>query len=348
MKKSAVFLTVLICLLLLAATGCRRNTAGGYRQVERSEFLMGTLVTIKIYDEDSDRGNSAADRALERIREIEGLMSANLESSEVGVINREAGTKPVAVSKDTFSVIEKGLYYGNLSGGLFDITVEPLVKLWGIGTQSAGIPDRAELESALGLVDYKKVDLGGDTREVFLKEPGMGLDLGGIAKGYAADEAKKILVSEGIEHAIINLGGNIQTVGLKFDGTPWNIGIKDPEDPAGALLGVARINDSTVVTSGDYERYFEEDGKRYHHILDPYTGYPGRGEMRAVTILTSSSFDADALSTSVFLMGIERGMELIEILDGVEAIAVTRDRQVVTSSGVGDAFSILKGNYKMR
>lgn len=348
MKKSVVLLTVLIGLSLFPVTGCRRNTAGGYQQVERSEFLMGTLVTIKLFAEEVDSGNRATDRALERIREIEGLMSTSLENSEVGGINRHAGKKAVAVSEDTFRVIKKGLYYGGLSEGLFDITVGPLVSLWGIGTESARVPESAELEGVLGLVDYRNVDLNGDTMEVFLKEPGMALDLGGIAKGYAADEVKKILVSEGIKHAIINLGGNIITIGPSYDGTPWNIGIKDPKDPTGNLLGVIRVTDGTVVTSGDYERYFEEGEKCYHHILDPHTGYPGQGEVRGVTIITGSSFDADALSTTVFLMGLERGMELIEGLDGVEAIVVTRYRQVVTSSGVGDSFSILKGDYNKR
>ncbi|MFA7216031.1 MAG: FAD:protein FMN transferase, partial [Bacillota bacterium] len=199
MKKSVVFLTVLIGLSLFPVTGCRRNTAGGYQQVERSEFLMGTLVTIKLFAEEVDSGNRATDRALERIREIEGLMSTSLENSEVGGINRHAGKKAVAVSEDTFRVIKKGLYYGGLSEGLFDITVGPLVSLWGIGTESARVPESAELEGVLGLVDYRNVDLNGDTMEVFLKEPGMALDLGGIAKGYAADEVKKILVSEGIK-----------------------------------------------------------------------------------------------------------------------------------------------------
>ena len=346
--KSKTIAAVLIC-LLFSMTGCRADkTAGGYEKVEKSEFLMGTVVTIQVYDRDENNADGAAEKALDRIREIEGLMSVNQKGSEVDLINQNAGERPVKVSADTQRVVEKGLYYGELSGGLFDITVGPLVKLWGIGTENARVPGEQELENALELTDYRDVEVNGEKGEVYLKRHGMGLDLGGIAKGYAADEAKKVLVGEGIKHAIINLGGNVLTIGERYDGKPWNIGIKDPEAPAKGLLGIARITDATLVTSGDYERYFEKDGKRYHHILNPYTGYPGNGEVSGVTIITSSSFDADALSTTVFLLGVEKGMDLIENLEGVEAIVVTGGRQVVLSSGIGDWFSLSKPDYKIR
>lgn len=346
-KKVRVF-TVLICLLLLT-TGCRREqTAAGYKEVEKTGFLMGTLVTLKVFDRDADKSSRAADKAFARIREIESLMSLNIEDSQVNNINEWAGIRPVEVSHDTLKVVEKGIYYGQLSEGLFDITVGPLARLWGIGTENPQIPGSTRINNALGLVDYRDVEINQETKEIFLKRPGMVIDLGGIAKGYAADEAKKVLMAEGIEHAIINLGGNVLTVGPKHDGGPWNIGIKDPYNPNGSLLGFVRIQDKTVVTSGDYERYFEKDGKRYHHILNPYTGFPGNNEIKGVTLIAHSSFDADALSTTVFLLGVEKGMQLVESLDGIEAVAITRDRQVVISSGMGDAFSISNNNYKMR
>ncbi len=347
-KKSRVF-ALIICLILVLTTGCRKDKAASrYQSVEKTEFLMGTVVTIKLFDEDADRGGRAADRALERVREIENLMSLNLEGSEVGRINKMAGTGPVKAGDDTLAVVRRGIYYGELSEGLFDITVGPLAELWGIGTEQAKIPDSDELESTLGLVDYKDVGINEDTKEIFLKRYGMGIDLGGIAKGYAADEAKKILVAEGIKHAIINLGGNVLALGDRYDGGPWNIGIKDPYAPTGSLLGVVRVEDQTVVTSGDYERYFEQDGRRFHHILNPYTGFPGENEIKGVTVIASSSFDADALSTTVFLMGAKRGIELVESLDGVQAILVTVDRQVMTTSGMGDRFSLQNKSYSLR
>ncbi len=348
MKSKTIGLAVSIC-LLFSVTGCRADKiTGGFKKVEKSEFLMGTLVNIKVYDRDINKADSAAEKALARIREIEGLMSANQKDSEVNLINQNAGERPVKVSADTQKVVEKGLYYGRLSEGLFDITVGPLVELWGIGTENPKVPGEQELKNALELTDYRDVEVNEEKGEVYLKRHGMGLDLGGIAKGYAADEVKEALVGEGIKHAIINLGGNVLTIGARYDDKPWNIGIKDPEAPAKGILGIVRITDATIVTSGDYERYFEKDGKRYHHILNPFTGYPESGEIRGVTIVTSSSFDADALSTTVFLLGVEKGMDLVENLEGVEAIVVTDDRQVVLSSGINDWFSLSKPDYKVR
>lgn len=347
MKNKIISIFITISLLIMVTTGCLWNTAD-YCQMEKTEFLMGTLVTIKVYEKNKDKGNLAIDKALERIREIEGLMSVNIENSEIQRINQKAGMESVSVSGDTFKVIEKGLYYGELSKGLFDITVGPLVNLWGIGTEYERVPGAVELKNALRLVNYKDVELNVDGFEVFLKRPHMALDLGGIAKGYAADEAKKVLVSAGVGHAIINLGGNVLTLGQRYDGGPWNIGVKDPGDPAGSLLGTVKVIDGTVVTSGDYERYFERDGRVYHHIMDPRTGYPGQGSIKSIVIINSSSIDADALSTTVFLMDIEKGMELIEGLDGVEAVAITRNGRVVSSSGIGDSFNVTKNDYMKR
>ncbi|MBA1335430.1 MAG: thiamine biosynthesis lipoprotein ApbE [Firmicutes bacterium] len=310
--------------------------------------MMGTVVTLKVYVADAGKGNEAIDKAFARIGEIESLMSLNSENSEVGRINEMAGIEPVKVSDDTLKVIQKGIYYGELSNGLFDISVGPLVQLWGIGTEHPKVPGGSDLEKAISLVDYRDIKVDEKSREIFLGKAGMVVDLGGIAKGYAADEVKKIMVDEGIEYAIINLGGNVLAVGGKYDGGPWNIGIQDPYAPTGSSMGVVRIEDKTVVTSGDYERYFEENGKRYHHILNPKTGYPEENRIKGVTIIASSSFDADALSTTVFLLGVDRGLELVEKLDGVEAIMITHDREVIVSSGIGDTFSIQNNKYKMK
>lgn len=349
MKRCIGFFVIFICLSLLLTTGCRRSeTAPGYERVEKNDYMMGTVVTIKVYVTDTVKGNEAIDKAFARIREIESLMSLSSEDSEVDRINEVAGIEPVKVRYDTLKVIQKGIYYGELSNGLFDISVGPLVQLWGIGTEHPRIPGKTEIDNAIGLVDFRNVEVNEDAKEIRLAKPGMVIDLGGIAKGYAADEAKKIMVGEGIEHAIINLGGNVLAMGGKYDGGPWNIGIQDPYAPTGSSMGVVRVEDKTVVTSGDYERYFEKNGKRYHHILNPKTGYPEETRIKGVTIIASSSFDADALSTTVFLLGVDRGLELVEKLDGVEAIMVTHDREVIVSSGIGDTFSIQNNKYKTR
>lgn len=334
MKNKIVSVAMLLCILLSLAAGCLFKTGSGYSEVEKAEFLMGTLITVKVFDKNENKGNDAANRAVDRIRDIEALMSMEAEKSDVRNINKNAGIGPVTVSRETFEVIEKGLYYGELSGGLFDITIGPLVNIWGIGTDRAAVPEAEDIKDALELVSYKDVMLNKNTLEVFLKRKGMAIDLGGIAKGYAADEAKKVLVSLGIEHGIINLGGNVLTLGEKYSGGPWKIGIKDPKEPEGGLLGAVEVTDGTVVSSGDYERFFYKDGERYHHIMDPCTGYPRQGNIRGVTVINSFSVDADALSTTVFLMGEEEGMQLIEKLDGVEAVIVTYSNQVLTSSGL--------------
>lgn len=337
-----------VCLSLLLITGCRKDEIPDYKKVEKTDYLMGTVTTIKVYTDDVQKGEMAINKAFDRIKEIEMLMSANIENSDVSRINNEAGGEWVKVHEDTFKVVQKGIYYGNVSRGLFDITVGPLVKMWGIGTDHPRLPEPEELEQVVELIDYRDVELEEENFQVRLKEHGMMIDLGGIAKGYAADEVKRIMVSEGIKHAVINLGGNVTTVGNKYNGESWKIGIQDPCAPTGSSMGAVSVRNKTIVTSGDYERYFERNGNRYHHILNPRTGYPANNNLKSVTIITECSFDADALSTTIFLMGPEKGMELIENLGEVEAIVITKDREIITSSKIKDALSILDQNFKIK
>jgi thiamine biosynthesis lipoprotein len=348
MKTKMAVLLVLMCLLSAAVSGCLGNKTGGFESVESTEHLLGTIITIKVYVKDIEKGKKAVDMAFDRIRQIENLMSVNIPDSEVSRINEKSGIEAVKVSSDTMAVVKKGIYYGRLSGGLFDITIGPLVKLWGIGTDSSTVPGQQELQKAIALVDYRKVIIDDASDSIMLPVKGMMIDLGGIAKGYAADQVKELLIAEGIGHAVINLGGNVLTVGDRYDGNAWNIGIQDPYAPTGGTMGVARIKDMTVVSSGDYERYFEQDGKRYHHIINPRTGYPEQNNLKGVTVITGSSFDADALSTTLFLLGPEKGIELIEQLENAEAIMIGRDREVIVSSGLGDTFSIINAQYKMK
>lgn len=336
-----------ICIGLTLTAGCNTKTTQKYEKVEKTDYMMGTVVTLKVYTTDTQKGNRVIDRAFERIKEIEQLMSTSIRTSDVSRINEAAGIGWVEINQDTLGVIQRGLYYGSLSQGLFDITVGPLVRLWGIGTDHPRVPSAGELEKAIGFVDYRGVRIDEKSRKVMLDREGMMLDLGGIAKGYAADQVKEVMLAEGIKHAVINLGGNVLTLGNRYDGRNWNIGIQDPYAPTGSPMGLIRVKDKTVVTSGDYERYFEKDGRRYHHILNPGTGYPEINQLKSVTIIADKSFDADALSTTVFLMGREKGMELVERLEGIEAIMIAKDKKVIVSSGIGDSFTITNDNYKM-
>ena len=240
---------------------------------------------------------------------------------------------PVTVSKETAQLIETALDYSARSDGAFDITIAPLLDLWNFKPEQheGTVPDADQIQEALSHVDYKKVQLDGAT--VTLLDPQASIDLGGIAKGYIADRLRDYLISEGYDSALINLGGNILTVGAKPDGSAFRVGIRKPFSESGEQLETVACKDRSVVTSGTYERYFEQDGKRYHHILSPSDGYPVENGLASVTILSPSSTDADALSTACFVLGPEKGLELIESLDGIEALFVTDELEEISSSG---------------
>lgn len=300
----------------------------------KTNYLLDTLIKISAY---GNGASEAIDVAFERIAEIDKKMNARADDSEVTAVNKEAGSQFVKVSPDTFYVIKRGLYFSELSRGKFDITVGPLINLWGIGTDRARVPEEQEIKNALSLINYKDVLLNEEEKSVMLKRPGMAIDLGGIAKGYAADEVVRILKERGIKNAVADLGGNVYVIGKKPNGEPWKIGIQDPFNIRGDIFAIVEVwGDKTLVTSGVYERFFEEDGKRYHHILDTKTGYPVENGLVSVTIIGDSSIDADALSTTVFSLGVKDGMELIESLPGVDAIFVTANKEVYLTSGVAN------------
>ena len=285
-----------------------------------------TVVQIEVWGADQDM----IEHCRKMCETYEQMLSATIKTSEISRINN-AGGEPVSVSDDTAELIEKGIEYGEISGGLFDITIAPASGLWNFtDNEDKTIPDPAELAEAVSHIDYRCVHVDGNT--VVLTDPEAQIDLGGIAKGYIADRLKEYLESEGIEHALIDLGGNMLALGGRYDGTDFRIGLQKPFAETGTAMAALSINDQSVVTSGDYERYFEKDGVIYHHILAPSTGYPVQNDLDQVTIISERSVDGDALSTTCFAMGLEDGMELIRSLDGVEAIFVTKDGEIHTSS----------------
>ena len=300
--------------------------------------LLGTTCTVTIYKGWSE---AAFDEVFARIAQVESRMTVNREDSEVLQVNRSAGRSPVRVSPDTFSVIQKALEMARLGAGAFDITVGPLVRLWGIGTAAARIPSPREIAAALAKVGWQDVVLSPGDSTVLLARPGMALDLGAIAKGYAADEAGRILRARGASSALVNLGGNVLTVGKKPDGSPWRIGVQNPEEPRGTHVGIVEVGESAVVTSGNYERFFESGGRRYHHILDTRTGAPVSNGLSAVMIVAADSTTADALSTLVFALGLERGRALVESTHGsVEALFVTEGRDIYVTAGLKPRFKL--------
>lgn len=305
---------------------------------------MGTVVTVTLYDNKSEK---IIDKAFEEVKKIEQLVSINMEGTELDEVNNNAGIKPVKVSDDTYNIIKKGLEYSSLTNGSFDITIGPLVKLWSIGLPEAKVPTLDEIKGALKYINYKDVEINDSEKTVFLKKPGMIIDLGGIAKGYTADVIAQTLKDEGVEKAIIDLGGNVYALGEKAENTLWRIGIQNPDQTRGEIVGSINVKDKSIVTSGIYERFIEQDGVKYHHILSPETGYPYDNEIAGVTIISDKSIDGDALSTSVFSMGVAKGLEFVNSLPDIEAIFITKDHKVYLTEGSQEIFKLTNDDFEI-
>lgn len=345
-KLKFISFVLMIILILPLATACtlEQSKTAAVDPISKEALLLGTFCKVTVYDQTS---RDVLEKAFNRIAEIEDKMTINKDTSEIITLNQKSGVEFVTLSPDTFQVIKRALYYSDISKGKFDISIGPWVKLWGIGTPEARVPSQTELDNARPLINYKNILLDEKNSKAMLKEKGMIVDLGAIAKGYAADEVKRILSENGVNHAIINLGGNIYAMGTKPDKSDWKIGIQNPFEPTGDYLGIIGVSDKTVVTSGVYERFFEKDGKSYHHILDTETGYPVKNSLVGVSIIADRSIDGDALSTSVFSLGLEKGMELIESLDTVDAIFITSDYEIYLSSGLKDKLTLTDTSFKI-
>ncbi len=328
-------------LFLFLLSGC---SSGKTDVKSESGFFLGTYVTISIYDKVQE---SVFEKIFTLIRDYENTLSRNIEGSEISEINTNAGIKAVSVSEKTFDIIEKGIEYSVLSDGKFDLSVGPLVSLWGIGTEAARVPEKQEIEKALSLVDFRKIRIDRNALSVYLPDKGMELDCGAIAKGFIADRIKDLMLREGIESAIINLGGNILTIGGKSDNIPFRIGIQDPQSDRGEYLGILKVKDRSVVTSGTYERFYEKDGKRYHHILDTATGFPVVNNVLGISVLTDRSVDGDALSTSFFAMGIEKGLKLAESDNRIDVLYISDTNEIYLTSGFREGFELTDSSYKL-
>ena len=329
MKKALI--AVMLCMALLL-TGCQSKAVEPRKQ-STVVFYFDTVVTISVYSDDE---NILEGLDAECLR-YENMLSKTVEGSDVWNINHAKGER-VAVNEETRELILTALEFSRLSDGRFDITVEPCVSLWDFTSEDRGtLPDADELAAAAEKVDWTKVDVND---EGVLIPEGMSIDLGAIAKGYISDRIADYFVEKGVESALLNVGGNVRTVGLKPDGSNWRIGIQDPEGVRDqSIVGVATLGDNAVVTSGIYERGFILDDVVYHHILDPDTGWSVQNELAGVTIVAKEACTADALSTTVFAMGLEEGSAFIENFDGVDAIFVTRDGDISWTSGLDGLFS---------
>lgn len=311
----------------------------------RNESLIHTAVQLQVYHEGQEK---VVDQAIEYIKKMEDLWTTNLEGSDIYKINANAGIEPVKVAPETFELIEKALHYSEETGGRFDITIGAVNDLWRIGQADARIPSQEEIDQALPLIDYQKVELNKEDQTVYLKEKGMKIEVGGISKGYIGSGIAKLFSEAGITTAIINLGGNVIVMGTSpSNETGWNVGVQDPDQVRGTVVGTQRMTNYTIITSGIYERYLEVDGVKYHHILDPKTGYPLENEISGVTVFSPNSVDGDALSTSLFLFGIEDGLRYVNEQEGVEAVFIDKNHKVFLSNGLKETFKLTNEDYEI-
>lgn len=342
-----MMLILVLLALLAAACGNNRTTSGSAKlePVSKSYFIFDTIVSIRVYDDRMNEEHFDQIKAL--LHGIDERMNRQLDGSEIDHVNRLAGAEAVKVSEDTFHVLKTALDYARASNGRFDPTIGPLVDLWGIGDEGAAVPAASDLMRTLQLVNYEAVELDEHNRTVKLTKPGMSIDLGAIAKGYAADAVAAYLKQQSFNSAILDLGGNILALGSKPDSSNWSIGIQDPGESRGDHLGILRVTDKTIVTSGVYERFFKEDDQVYHHILSTDNGKPVDNELLSVTIVTDSSMDADAMSTTVFAMGLEDGKRYIEQRGDADAIFVLKDKEVHITSGLQGNFNLSNSSYRL-
>ncbi|WP_413529085.1 FAD:protein FMN transferase [Rahnella inusitata] len=306
-----------------------------------SAVLMGSPILLKLFE----HNEGLASRVFRLIKQQENIFTVNRHDSEVMAINHAAGSHAVAVSQSVFNLIRCAKAVSELPDSSFNFTIGPLVKRWKIGFSGNSVPDAAHLRALLPLTNPHDVVLDGSTRSVFLQKAGMEIDLGAIAKGYIADVVRDFLVQEKVENALINLGGNVQTLGTGGEGM-WVIGLKTPFSAPDALIGVINVNGKSVVTSGIYERYFECDGRRYHHILDPKTGYPLDNELLSVTVISDDSIDGDIYTTLLYGMGVEKSLRYLRDIPDIEAIFVTKDQQVIFSSQRQFSFTLLDNAFR--
>ena len=280
-----------------------------------------------------ERGEEAVEAAVQEVERLDALLSTGIAESEVSRINASGEGD---LSEDTEKILSEGLTIWKQTGGLFDVTIYPLMQLWGFPTGNYHVPTKEELKQTTSLVDSSKVILDGNHVTLGEKQK---MDLGGIAKGYTSNRIMEIFQEYGVTSAMVSLGGNVQTLGKKPDGTDWQVGIQNPDNVQGDLLGAVAVQDQAVITSGGYERYFEENGQTYIHILDPRTGCPAESGLASVTIVSSNGMLADALSTSLYIMGLDEAEAYWRIYaDEFDMILMTDDGTVYVTEGIRDRF----------
>lgn len=339
LKRYIALLLAMVMVCAMALTGCAgkkgtsENTASDEEPYSRDIFAMDTYMTVSAY---GDAGEKAVDAAVKEINRLDALLSTGKDSSEVSELNASNGGK---LSADTNALMDAALDLYESTDHVFDITIYPVMKLWGFTDQNYKVPSEGDLKAALTLVDASTLDYNKAKKTVAFTVDGTQIDFGGIAKGYTSATVAQLYKDYGVTSGLVNLGGNVQTVGFKPDGSEWRIGIQDPEDE-NDMLGVVQTHDAAVITSGGYERNFEEDGVVYHHIIDPATGHPADNGLISVTIVSEDGTLADGLSTSLFIMGKDKAIEYWKAHSkDFDFVLCEDDGTLVVSKGLKDKFT---------
>ncbi len=322
MKKFIAY-GVLSIVLFLIGFFIARNSNDEIKKIKRTHILLGTVVEIQIKNIDEQKADNAITKAFAEVKRIDDLFTTYNEASAVWKINNSADTI-IKVDSEIYNLIVLCDSINKISNGSFDVSLDNLTKVWGFYTDSPDVPTQIGIDSALLNSGWQKIILLGDNK--IIKKEKVGLNFGAIVKGYAVDKAIDVLEKLGIKEALVNAGGEISVMG-----NDWVVGIQHPRE-MNAIIKKIKVDGYTVATSGDYEQYFEVDGKRYHHILDPKTGYPAKG-LQSVTIINKSNANTDAVATAVFVMGKENGIKLIESLDDTEAMIIDSEGKIFYSSG---------------
>ncbi len=348
-SRLTAYCLLLNAFFLLIIAGCTKKDTM-YRE---SRVLMDTFCAITVVSPSKEEAREAIEAGFAEIKRLEILLNYFSPDSELSAINKSAGIMAVKVSSETADILSKTLDISKVTSGAFDPSIAPVIKLWKFskGASENAVPPGGLIKEALRLVDYTRIVMSG-SQEVFLPVKGMELDLGGIAKGYAADKAVDAIRSRGISAALVAIAGDIRGYGVNPSGNGWKVGIQNPR-PAGAserpwedVFAVLYLRDRAISTSGDYQRFFMQDGKRYHHLLDPKTGYPADSGLISVSVIAPEGYLADSLSTAVFILGAEKGMKLLKSR-GIEGILVDTNKNIFLTDGLKGEIEILNREYRV-
>jgi thiamine biosynthesis lipoprotein len=353
--KNRAGLYSLVCVLcsvfyVLILSGCTEKN----KMYKESRVLMDTFCTITVVSPSKEDAGGAIEAGFAEIKKLETLLNYFSDDSEITAVNRSAGNKPVKVSRETMDMMKKTIDISRLTNGVFDPTIAPVVSLWNFSKDmsNTSIPSGSRINDAAALVDYKKIKMDYDKFEIFLEEKNMELDLGGIAKGYAADKAVDAIKSKGIKAALVAVAGDIRGFGLNVSGNSWRVGIQNPRPEAESdkpwedIFASLYLENMAISTSGDYQRYFIKDGRRFHHILDPETGFPAESDLISVSVIAPEGYVADGLSTAVFVLGLEKGLSLLES-EGLDGVLVNADKEVFITRNLKGKVEILNKAYQV-